>query len=268
MMQAIFLLSLQNVNVAGLRIVNSQQVHMSIYSCQNVYISNVYLNSPGDSPNTDGIDLGQSQHIHIDHSAIEVGDDCIAMGNGIYDVNITRIVCGPGHGISIGSLGKDGGEGKVDGVGIRHSQFYNTQNGARIKTWQGGYGYVRNIHFQNLTFTNVKQPFIIDQYYCPGATCRNQTNAVQISDVLFAGSQGTSSSKLAIILACSESVACTNIVVKDIDLVLSGSKGKETTSYCLNAHGVAEGQVIPKVPCLQPASKNSFEIEKAIHHSK
>ncbi|TQD88426.1 hypothetical protein C1H46_026022 [Malus baccata] len=46
--------------------------------------------------------------------------------------------------------------------------------GARIKTWQGGSGYARNIHFQHIHLREAKNPIIIDQFYCNGRhDCKN-----------------------------------------------------------------------------------------------
>ncbi|ERN04813.1 hypothetical protein AMTR_s00146p00011810, partial [Amborella trichopoda] len=65
-----------------------------------------------------------------------VGDDCISIGDGTYDVNASKITCGPGHGISIGSLGKDGTRSTAEMIHVKDSFFIGTKNGARIKTWQ------------------------------------------------------------------------------------------------------------------------------------
>ncbi|KAI5323874.1 hypothetical protein L3X38_032947 [Prunus dulcis] len=59
-----------------------------IHQCTGVRISNIHLNAPENSPNTDGIDITLSTHVDIRDSSIATGDDCIA--------------CGPGHGISVG----------------------------------------------------------------------------------------------------------------------------------------------------------------------
>ncbi|KAK1403646.1 hypothetical protein POM88_003251 [Heracleum sosnowskyi] len=47
-----------------------------------------------------------------------------------------RISCGPGHGISIGSLGKDNSTCIVTKVVLDNAFFIGTTNGLRIKTWQ------------------------------------------------------------------------------------------------------------------------------------
>ncbi|KAL1824624.1 hypothetical protein ACET3Z_011402 [Daucus carota] len=75
------------------------------------------------------------------------GDDCISIGGGSKKLRINDIICGPGHGISVGSLGKHGDYDDVDDVEIIGAVFTGTTNGARIKTWQGGKGYARNISF-------------------------------------------------------------------------------------------------------------------------
>lgn len=60
----------------------------------------------------------------------------MSIENGTHDLHATRVVCGPGHGISIGSLGDDNSRAEVSGIYIDTVQLYGTTNGARIKTWQ------------------------------------------------------------------------------------------------------------------------------------
>ena len=61
---------------------------------------------------------------------------------------------------------------------------------------------------------------------------------------------GTSSSKEAINLNCSQSVACTGITLSNIKIE-SDKSGQQITSECANAHGTNSGVVQPK-SCLQP----------------
>jgi polygalacturonase len=157
-------------------------------------------------------------------------------------------VCGPGHGISIGSLGDDNSRAEVSGILIDSVQLYGTTNGARIKTWQGGSGYAKDITFQNIIMDNVQNPIIIDQNYCDSTTpCKKQQSAVQVSNVVFKNIRGTTISKDAIKLSCSNDDSCSDIVLENIDLKLEGDKG-ETQSTCQNAKWRKAGTVIPQ-PC-------------------
>ncbi|GFP86176.1 polygalacturonase [Phtheirospermum japonicum] len=51
---------------------------------------------------------------------------------------------------------------------VKSVSFTNTQNGVRIKAWGGpSKGFVRDVLFQHAIMTNVQNPILIDQNYCP-----------------------------------------------------------------------------------------------------
>ncbi|KAH9666639.1 Pectin lyase-like superfamily protein [Citrus sinensis] len=226
-----------------------QKNHISLDNCQDATLSNLHISAPESSPNTDGIDISASQNIHILNSNIATGDDCIAINTGSSQINVTGLTCGPGHGISIGSLGKQGEAAAVEEVHVKNCTLNATQNGLRIKTWQGGSGYARKITFNDITLTDVDNPIIIDQFYCPHEQCSNETNAVKISDVSYTGIHGTSITQDAIALNCSRTVGCDNIVLEHIHIASSNSK-EGTYSTCINAHGKCDDSV-PSVGCLK-----------------
>lgn len=64
------------------------------------------------------------------------GDDCVSIQTGCTNVYVHNINCGPGHGISIGSLGKDNTKACVSNITVKDVVMQNTMNGVRIKTWQ------------------------------------------------------------------------------------------------------------------------------------
>ncbi|KAH6756644.1 hypothetical protein C2S53_001765, partial [Perilla frutescens var. hirtella] len=241
-----------NLEIMGLRHVNSQKFHVSISNSSNATLSKLHMIAPSNSPNTDGIDIGSSTNITIQNCTMETGDDCIAIKGGTSNVQISEIACGPGHGISIGSLGEDGKHDQVEAININNCTFNGTQNGVRIKTWQGGSGFARNINFSNIIFTMSDNPVIIDQFYCPHKICSNETSAVKVSDVRYSGLTGTSSESKhpAISFRCSETVPCNNIVVDGVD-IKSSDQTKSPYSVCLNAHGIARNATSPPLDCLK-----------------
>ncbi|KAK6133597.1 hypothetical protein DH2020_032657 [Rehmannia glutinosa] len=128
-----------NVTVTGITIQNSPQCHLKFDNCIGVQVYNFSVSSPGDSPNTDGIHLQNSKDVLIRSSKIACGDDCVSIQTGCTNVYIHNINCGPGHGISIGGLGKDNTKACVSNITVRDIVMHNTMNGVRIKTWQGPY---------------------------------------------------------------------------------------------------------------------------------
>ncbi|OMO86778.1 Glycoside hydrolase, family 28 [Corchorus capsularis] len=73
---------------------------------QGLTFTNMTITAPDESPNTDGIHIGRSNEITITDSMISTGNDCVSLGGGSQNVTVRRVTCGPGHGISVGSLGK------------------------------------------------------------------------------------------------------------------------------------------------------------------
>ncbi|XP_059654742.1 polygalacturonase ADPG1-like [Cornus florida] len=242
-------LSGNDISLSNIDFTNSPQTHVLIMGCNRMNVQNVMIKSPGDSPNTDGIHIHASHNISVIQSKIESGDDCISIGDYISNLYISNIECGPGHGISIGSLGLGGNFVQVENIHVKNVSLKGTTNGARIKTYQVGKGYVRNVTFEDIKFDSVDNPIIIDQNYCGvRGTCKELPTGVHISDVTFKDLYGTSSTEVAINLNCSRSVSCTGISLQSIKLT-SARAGKQATANCANARGKETG-VLPG-PCFR-----------------
>ncbi|KAI3415002.1 uncharacterized protein J3R85_015577 [Psidium guajava] len=234
-----------NLRVADLSIKNAQQMHLVFQKCVNVRAENLQITSPEESPNTDGIHVTETQTILIDQSVIRTGDDCISIVSGSRYVQATDITCGPGHGISIGSLGADNSADYVSDVVINRARLSGTMNGVRIKTWQGGSGYARNIKFENIAMDNVTNPIIIDQNYCDQEEpCRQQAAAVQVTNVAYRNIRGTSASEEAIKFDCSRNHPCQGIFLQDINLRTESSVESSEAS-CVNVKLTQTGRVSP-----------------------
>ncbi|KAL3733392.1 hypothetical protein ACJRO7_022852 [Eucalyptus globulus] len=227
---------------------NSKNFHFNIFSCKNITFERVTIKAPDESPNTDGIHMALSSNVFIRDSDIGTGDDCVSLGPGSKNINMTGITCGPGHGISIGSLGGTPNEPAVAKVFVGSSTFTGTTNALRIKTRAPSFqGAVKDITFQDINVKNADNPIIIEQQYCPSKTCSSQSSQVKISNVKFSNIRGTSSSSVAININCSPAVPCTGIELRDIDLKYDGSNGNDekTSSVCENAQGTAYGTQNP-----------------------
>ncbi|KMZ67561.1 hypothetical protein ZOSMA_263G00080 [Zostera marina] len=89
-----------------------------------------------------------------------MGDDCIAIIHRTIGVNIKNCNCGPGHGISIGSLGKvlESKEDIVQNIRVEDVVIKGTTNGVRIKTWaKRTNGLVQNITYFS-QYYNTRRP--------------------------------------------------------------------------------------------------------------
>ncbi|GMY34025.1 probable polygalacturonase At1g80170 [Fagus crenata] len=239
-----------DIHMSHITIRDSPQIHVLLLGCNDVELGDLNIRSPEGSPNTDGIHIQATNNVFINNSFIGVGDDCVSIGDGISNVNITYVTCGPGHGISIGSLGKDGEVVNVSNIHVRHAIFNGTQNGARIKTYQTGRGEIRDVEFSDIKFIDTGNPIIIDQYYCGAPNgCPPTKVGVHVNNVLYSEIYGTSKADVAINFNCSGNVACTGIQLENIELT-SSTPGKQVKSTCNNAFGEAKGTIEPK-SCLK-----------------
>ncbi|KAG5567772.1 hypothetical protein RHGRI_003079 [Rhododendron griersonianum] len=235
----------RNGAVRDINLVNSKGFHMTITSCTNFLAERLKITAPAESPRTDGIHISRSNGVQVLNSVIGTGDDCISIGDGSTDVKVIGITCGPGHGISIGSLGKIL-EQSVKGVYVAQSTLSNTQNGLRIKTFHDSPRIeASGITFEDITMKDVKNPIIIDQNYLSN---KNQgASYVKISDVHFRNVRGTSVSNVAVTLDCSSANPCEGIELADIDLALSPNAPKKfpLSATCSNAKIFSRGKQNP-----------------------
>lgn len=164
-----------NALIQGITSINSKMFHITIRRSESITIKNVTIQAPDDSPNTDGIHISRSNGITIYNAKIGTGDDCISLSQGSTNILIYNVTCGPGHGISVGSLGRHENEEDVDGIIVKNCTFTNTTNGARIKTWAPSFpSRVFNLTFQDIILNNVRNPILIDQHYCPNSHCMSE----------------------------------------------------------------------------------------------
>ncbi|KAG5242243.1 polygalacturonase [Salix suchowensis] len=218
-----------NILISGLTSINSQSFTLLLTAANMLF------------PNTDGIHVQISTGVTITGSTLQTGDDCISIGPGTRNMVMSNIKCGPGHGVSIGSLGKEFNEDGVENIMLTNSVFSGSDNGVRIKSWaKPSNGFVRKVVFQNLIMKDVKNPIIIDQNYCPGNT---GTSGIKISRVTYKNIQGTSATAEAVTFDCSPSHPCRGIRLQDIKLTYNN---KAATSSCKNIGGTSTGVLMPE----------------------
>ncbi|TXG74946.1 hypothetical protein ES288_1Z040500v1 [Gossypium darwinii] len=134
---------------------DSKLFHINVFACKNITLERLKIEVPDESPNTDGIHMGKSEGVNIIASDIKTGDDCISIRDGTKNMVIKEITCGPGHGISIGSLGK----------------FQNEEpEESKVK--------LSNISFKNIRGTSALPEAI--KFICSGSSpCQN----VELADI-------------------------------------------------------------------------------------
>nr|BAB20805.2 polygalacturonase [Zinnia elegans] len=254
-----------DVTVTGITIQNSQQTHLKFDNCQSVQVFGVTVSSPGDSPNTDGIYLQNSQDVTIHSTKLACGDDCISIQTGCSGVNIQNVDCGPGHGISIGSLGKDNTRACVSNITVRDTKIHDTMTGVRIKTWQGGSGAVQGVTFSNIQVSKVETAIIIDQFYCDGGKCQNKTSAVGVSEISYQNIRGTYTQN-PVRFACSQSTPCTDVNLDTIQLHPLQQNNDIGKPFCSNAYGELKTSTSPPIDCLMASklamkhSQNNYDL--------
>ncbi|KAL0838139.1 hypothetical protein Bca101_090029 [Brassica carinata] len=201
-------------------LIRCQNFHFNVISGKNMTFDNIKIIAPAESPNTDGIHLGRCEGVKILNTKIATGDDCISVGDGMKNLLIEKVVCGPGHGISVGSLGRYGWEQDVT----------------------------------DITVKNFSNPILIDQEYCPWNQCnKNKPSTIKLVDITFRNIRGTSGNKDAVKLLCSKGHPCENVEIGDINIEYTGPDGPPTFE-CTNVTPKLVGAQNPKA-CVGPVVK-------------
>ncbi|KAI3993241.1 hypothetical protein MKX01_009984 [Papaver californicum] len=232
--------------IQRIRSINSKAFHINVFGCKKLKFKFLKIIAPDDSPYTDGIHIRHSNEVTVYDSYISTGDDYISVVPGSFNTYIFKVVCGPGHGISVGSLGKYPNEEDVVGLIVRNCTLKGTDNGLRVKIWAPSPPSIaRNFTFEHIFMDNVLNPIIIDQNYCPSGSCSHQSPPqVHIRDLSFKDIRGTSGTKLVVDLSCSSRVPCRNVKLENIHLLYKGNS-RFSTSSCSNVHGTSYGHQIP-----------------------
>lgn len=103
--QALYLENVKNARIQWINLVNAMGFHMHISDSQNIRVNRVTINSPAESPNTDGIHVSRSQTVKIGRTSIATGDDCISIGQGAMNVSVKKVTsCSQSQVQQIGSL--------------------------------------------------------------------------------------------------------------------------------------------------------------------
>ncbi|KAL4341952.1 hypothetical protein GQ457_08G034110 [Hibiscus cannabinus] len=198
---------LTNAIIQDITTRDSKQFHVNLLGCKNITLERFSVRAPKDSPNTDGIHIGRSDGVNIINSDIRTGDDCISIGDGTKHLDIKDVTCGPGHGISIGSLGKFENEEPVEGITVSKCSLSDTTNGVRIKSWAGEFpGTASDIHFEDITM-------------------KNEESNVKLSKISFKNIHGTTALSEVVKIICSGKFSYENVELADIDITYSGPKG-------------------------------------------
>lgn len=193
----------QHVRVSGLALADSPMYQVVVMRSHDVDLQGLRIavrdaRLGDDGPhNTDGVSIIASHHVRLRDSEIESGDDNVVIKEGSHMIHVEGLQLRRGKGISIGSLGERGAEDQVvTDVLFRNVSVQQSVHGARIKTWQGGRGLVRNVSFEDFRVRDVSFGILIDQLYCPPSQrpegCDSDAGAaISIQDMRFRDFTGT-----------------------------------------------------------------------------
>ncbi|CAI8589557.1 unnamed protein product [Vicia faba] len=238
----IYFASCTNTLVTGITSKDSKYFHFNVLGCNNITFDGVTIIAPDASPNTDGIHMGRSNGVTITNTNIGTGDDCVSLGDGSKKVTVQNVNCGPGHGISVGSLGKYPNEENVEGLLVKNCTLTKTENGVRIKTWPDTAGKitVTDMHFEDITMNDVMNPVIVDQEYCPWNKCsKKNPSLIKLSKVTFKNIKGTSGTAEGVTIICSSGVPCDGVELNNVDLTFNGAPA---TAKCAHVNPLVTGK--------------------------
>jgi polygalacturonase len=144
---------------------NAPKFHVVIDSTNGYKVWGITINTPADSPNTDGVDPSRAKNGVIAYTKITTGDDNIAVKGGgpnpVDGLLVAHNHFGRGHGMSIGSETNGG----VRNVSVCDLSLDGTDNGLRIKSDASRGGLVQGIYYTDVCIRGSGHPLVFDSYY-------------------------------------------------------------------------------------------------------
>ncbi|CAK5271405.1 unnamed protein product [Mycena citricolor] len=125
------------------------------------------------------------------------GDDCISLINGADGVVAKNGFCGfSSHGLSVGSLGKNGAFQTVQNILFKNWTMDGAVYGARFKSWTGGNGFANNVTWEDIHLINVSTAIYITQNYFdqelgPPKTSGGPINSTHVSNFTYRNFTGS-----------------------------------------------------------------------------
>ena len=173
--KGIYLTNAKHITLQGIKVMNTPSWNIHPFFSEDLNILDIKLQSPKDSPNTDGCNPEFCRNVNIIGVEFSVGDDCIALKSGKMTMgslykrgteNITIRNCHMafGHGAIV--LGSEIGGG-IKNINVSQCYFESTDRGLRIKTrrGRGQYSRIDGITFENIYMDNVLTPLVMNMFY-------------------------------------------------------------------------------------------------------
>jgi polygalacturonase len=167
--QMIGLTRCERVRIEGIKTLNPPNTHCSLRQCSEVSIEGLTMTAPGDSPNTDALNLNVRNAL-IRNCNIATGDDNIVFlasapakdgAFGVENIRVLNCTLGVGHGLSVGSYTSGG----IRNISVENVSFDGTTAGIRLKAARDRGGIVENLTFRNIGMKNVRNPIYLTSYY-------------------------------------------------------------------------------------------------------
>lgn len=171
----LFLVHSKQVALQGVTVKNTPSWNLHPYFSEQIDFIDIKIESPKDSPNTDGCDPESCKDVRIIGVDFSVGDDCIALKSGKIElgrtykqpcerITIRNCMMKYGHGAVV--LGSEMSGGMKD-IEVSQCYFLDTDRGLRIKTrrGRGKDAVIDGITFNNIYMKGVLTPLVMNMYY-------------------------------------------------------------------------------------------------------
>lgn len=173
--KGVFLSNCKRISMQGVTVKNTPSWNLHPYFSSHIDFIDMKLISPKDSPNTDGCNPESCDHVNVIGVNFSVGDDCIAIKSGKYDMGmkyrrptsemvVRNCMMAYGHGAVVLGSEMSGG---IQNLSVSQCYFKETDRGLRIKTrrGRGESAIIDGITFENIYMKDVLTPLVMNMYY-------------------------------------------------------------------------------------------------------